>query len=138
MNYKNNNMNKTSYVTIGQLRTSPSSYSIGSTLMVTGQLTENYVEFANFIPGITLYMSLIYKYQAPNNLDVQEWYENKPYHLKLKISNLMHKLALDQNFLIHFLNNRTTNRQVRLRTTDPVNGEHSDIIGYYFRYEYQK
>lgn len=134
---KKTNPKKASYVTKSQLQKSVSSLFMAFKLKETGQITENYVEFENFIPSITLNMSLIYKGKAPNNFDVQHWYNSSHYTKQLDISRLMNKVALDHHFICYLSQlSKTRSKRDRYIIVNPILSEDPNIIGYFFHFEY--
>lgn len=133
-----------SLITKKEMRDSISSTALAFRGMKNGQLTENSVIFDDVIKGsgINIHLSLFFKNQAPFDFDVKNWYEVKTLVMKERISNLMLDIALGDKFQKeykdNFLNQQSGFKLARCVTSDVVDGEQEDIIGYLFQIEYNR
>ena len=128
-------------VTERELRASKGSMFMGMKLMKTGQLTENSVIFDDFygIPGFNVHLSLIYRDKAPIDFDVMEWYNTRPLFLQERISDLMYQVTFSNKMAIEdFFNQERGYKMIRCITSDIVEGDSRNLIGYLFNIEYNR
>lgn len=131
-------------ITREEMRQSKSSTLIALKGRRTEQLTENSVIFGDVIKGsgVDIHISLFFRDKAPYNFDVRAWYDNNTIEMKEKISNLMLDVALGKRFqennMSKFLEMDSGTRMLRCITSDVVDGEREDIIGYLFNIEYKR
>ena len=129
-------------VSKAEIQKSQSSLTIATKAKQSGQLTENSsifdLKIAGKDCGISVSLGLIFNKKVNSNFDVVNWYNSKSDVMKQRISDLMHKVAFDRNFVNTWLTQDSGTSMFRCITSDPVKNDDKNILGYLFEITYKR
>jgi hypothetical protein len=128
-------------ITESELRASKENAAMGLRLIDTGQLTYQCVIFDNFVKetGIVVYLSLIFKDNAPIDFNVHKWFNSRPLEIKEKISELIYDITFgDKDLINKYLSGVSICRCIKTDIVEDdtamqsTSGSSQDLIGYFF------